>query len=62
MNNYALQVLQNRLHEVNYYIRVMKNINPDEYKHMPDYHNLRKKRMHLQRVIAIIKVMDLNAV
>lgn len=62
MDNYAIQVLQIRLDEINTYIDKMKSINPNEYKFMPDFDNLRTKRRHLLRVIAIIRLMDLNAI
>ena len=62
MENYAVKVLQQRVDEINVYIEKMKSFNPEEYKFMPDYDNLKKKRRHLQRVIAIVRLMDLNAI
>lgn len=62
MENYAIQVLKQRLDEINFYMEQMKKENPDEARFMPDYDNLRKKRRHLQRVIAIVRLMDLNAI
>lgn len=62
MDNYAIQVLQAKLDEINFYMEQMKKINPEEAKFMPDYDNLRQKRRHLLRVIAIVRLMDLNAI
>jgi hypothetical protein len=62
MPNYATQILQAKLDEINFYIDVMKKDSPDEYRFMPDYDNLKLKRRHLLRVIAIIRLMDLNAI
>ena len=59
MPNYAIQILRSKLDEINTYIKNMKSISPD-YKFMPDFHNLKKKRRHLLRVIALIRLMDLK--
>ncbi len=62
MDNYAIQILQAKLDEINFYIETMKSINPEDVRFLPDYKNLLRKRRHLQRVIAIIRLMDLKAV
>lgn len=60
MENYALKILQEKVNEINYYIKLIKQHEPIDYKFSLDYINLVKKRIHLQRVIAIIKVMNLS--
>lgn len=62
MRNYAIDVLNSKLDEITFYMEMMKSISPYDYHFYPDYDNLRQKRRHLMRVIAIIKLMDLNAV